>query len=431
MFLYREKEVNLLEVDFQKPRSTISFIFGRRKVGKTSLINFYTKEKRTLYLSCFEAVEHLVIGSFKKSIDTFFDNNNLEKLNTLEDIFSYISEQKIDNKIVIILENVNLLIKNDKDFFTKLNSYWLKTLKTLNIQFILSSSIYPNSFEKHVIYKKIDNDIILKSLSFNIIKQLLPTLNKDDAMYVYSAFGTNPHYLKLYDEKKDFLLNIKDNFLLFESTLFDEGMNIIKKDLSDVVTYCSILYAISLGNNKIGDIANHLELKSSYLTRYLQKLVDLMIITKNIPINENPLKSKFGRYEIEDNFLKFWFCYIYPNNSTLSSNNLYPVLKHIRKDFSTRLVVHSYKKYVKELLEYDTNKFFDYIPKNIGSWWNNGDLEIDFIAYDSKTITFIDSKWRKNNTLESSYKELKNKAKNFNTTLEKKYIIFSKKANNQ
>jgi len=429
MFLYRENEINLLNEDFDKPNSTLNFIFGRRKVGKSSLINEYIKNKQTLYLASFETMTFLLINEFKKSMDSFFNVKNSHELFTFDELFNYLSENKINNKIVIVLEDIHNLIKIDKDFLINFNSYWNKYLKYMNIQFIISSSLLPNNFETLQIRKKIDNKIRLQSLSFNTIKKLLPELNKDDAIYVYSSFGTNPKYLSLYDEKKDFILNIKDNYLIYDSFLYNEGMNIIKKDLGDAITYSSILYSISMGNNKIGDIANFLNLRSSYLTRYIQKLVDLMIINKTTPINENPIKTKFGRYEIEDNFLKFWFCYVYPNANSINSNNFYNVLKHIRSDFSKRLVTSAYKKYVFEVLESDFERFFNYIPKKIGSWWNNKDLEIDFIAYDSKTITFIDCKWRKNNSIQSEYKLLKKKAKYFDTQLEKKYIIFSKKPN--
>lgn len=429
MFLYRKNEINLLNEDFDKPNSSLSFIFGRRKVGKTSLINEYIKDKQTLYLSSFETMNSILINEFKKSIDSFFNIKDSEELLSLNDVFNYLSQNKINNKIVIVLEDIHNLIKIDKEFLINLSTYWNKYLKNMNIQFIITSSLLPNNFETLQIAKKVDNKIRLQSLSFNIIKKLLPKLNKDDAMYVYAAFGTNPKYLSLYNEKKDFILNIKDNYLTYDSFLCNEGMNIIKKDLGDAVTYSSILYSISMGNNKIGDIANFLNLKSSYLTRYMQKLVDLMIINKVIPINENPAKTKFGRYEIEDNFLKFWFCYVYPNINSINSNNYYNVLKHIRGDFSKRLVASAYKKHVLEVLESDFEKFFSYTPKKIGSWWNNKDFEIDYIAYDSRTITFIDCKWRKNNSIESEYKSLEKKAKYFDTQLEKKYIIFSKKPN--
>ena len=429
MFLYRKKEINLLSEDFDKPNSSLSFIFGRREVGKTSLINEYAKDKEVLYLSAFETMSSLLIKKLKESIDTFFNIKTSEKIESFDELFNYLSLKKVENKIVIVFEDIQELLKIDKDFLVNLNNYWNKYLKNMNIQFIITSSVLPNNFESLQIARRVDNTIRLKSLSFNIIKEILPNISKDDEMKVFASFGTNPKYLNLYNSQMDFSHNLINSFLNHNSFLYNEGMNLIKKDLGDAVTYCSILYAISMGNKKIGDIAYFLNLKSSYLTRYMQKLVDLMIVNKITPINQNPLKSKFGRYEIDDNFLNFWFCYIYPNSNSINSSNYNNIYINIKKDFIKRLVSSSYKKYVAEIAEQDVEKFFDYTPKKVGSWWNNKDLEIDFIGYDSKTITFIDCKLNRNNNPENDYKELEKKAKNFDTQLEKKFIILHLESN--
>lgn len=429
MFLYRKDEISLLNEDFDKAKSSINFIFGRRKVGKTSLINEYTKNKKTLYLSAFETISSLFIKELKKTIDNFFDLNNSETINSLENLIVYLSKQEINNKIVIVFEDMQELLKIEKDFLINLNNYWTKYLKNLNMQLIISSSVLPNDFDNLQIANKIDNKIKLKSLSFKIIEELYPNMSEEQRMHLFTVFGTNPEYLSLYNIQIDFISNIKENFLSRNSYLTNEGMNLIKKDLGDAATYCSILYAISIGNNKIGDIAECLNLKSSYLTRYMQKLLDLMIINKIVPINESLLKSKFGRYEIEDNFLKFWFRYIYTNVNSINSNNYNKILKNIENDINNNLISITYKNYLKELIEENSSRFLSYRPKKIGSWWNNKDIEIDFITYDSKYITFIDCKYNNSDNLDKDYEILKNKASSFDTPLEKKYLIITKNLN--
>ena len=86
---------------------------------------------------------------------------------------------------------------------------------------------------------------------------------------------------------------VSNNVITDENGVEQEslGIEFLKKDLNEISTYSSILYAIALGNNKIGDIANFLNLKSTYLTRYMQKLIDIMIIKKHVPLNENIKKS--------------------------------------------------------------------------------------------------------------------------------------------
>lgn len=430
MFSYREKELTILSNDFSMPNSSFNFIFSRRKVGKTTLINNYIKNKYSFYVCFIEMTTTLFFQNLQNSLEKFFDKK-IEKIESFEELLTIFTKERLEEKLVLVFDDFHNLIKVDKSALNSLYKFWNKELKNYNIQIIISSSICSSDRDDEYIYKKAANIIKLQTLNYSIIKDMIPELDKKELMYVYSAYGTNPQYLSTYDSKKDFLLNIKEKFLTYDSFLFNEGMNILKKDLTDIATYSSILYAIALGNNKIGDIADFLNLKSTYLTRYLQKLVDIMIISKHIPINDDIKKSKFGRYEIEDNFIKFWFCYVYPNYSTLQRGDLYTVISHIRVDFNKRLVKYSYKNHIYNIVSQDPYKFLGFVPKKIGRWWNNRDTQIDIVAYDSKDIIFCDCKWLENEKIEQSYNILNIKSNKFKTTLNKKFIIFSKNSNNK
>lgn len=430
MFSYREKELTILSNDFSIPNSSFNFIFSRRKVGKTTLINNYLKNRYSFYVCFIEMTTTLFFQNLQNSLEKFFDKK-IEKIESFEELLTIFTKEKLEEKLVLVFDDFHNLLKVDKNVLNSFYKFWNKELKNYNIQVIISSSICSSDKDDEYIYKKSANIIKLQSLNYSIIKDMLPELDKKELMYVYSAYGTNPQYLSTYDNKKDFLLNIKEKFLTYDSFLFNEGMNILKKDLTDIATYSSILYAIALGNNKIGDIADFLNLKSTYLTRYLQKLVDIMIISKHIPINDDIKKSKFGRYEIEDNFIKFWFCYVYPNYSTLQRGDLYSVISHIRVDFNKRLVKYSYKNHIYNIVSQDPYKFLGFVPKKIGRWWNNRDTQIDIVAYDSKDIIFCDCKWLENEKIEQSYNILNIKSNKFKTTLNKKFIIFSKNSNNK
>ena len=425
MFLYRENELEILQKDFSMPNSSFNFVFGRRKIGKTTFINSYIKGKNAFYFSFLEMMNLITFQNIHKNLEIFY-NKKLDKFEDFESFLKILTKQKFDEKLILVLDDFQNLLKVEKDALNIFYKTWNRDISSLNIQIIILSSICSSNKDDEYIYKKSSNIIKLENLPYSSIKEFLPNVQVGDIMHIFSAYGTNPEYLKLYDIKKDFLLNIKENFLSFEGSFFNEGIDFLKKDLNEISTYSSILYAIALGNNKIGDIASFLNLKSTYLTRYLQKLMDIMIIKKYVPINEDIKNSKFGRYEIEDNFIKFWFCYIYPNYSALQKNDTYGVISYIRNDFTKRIERNAYKSYILSLVKKDPYKFLGFIPYNIGSWWNNKDTQIDIIAYDSKNIIFIDSKWKDTQKLEISYSQLKQKSSEFKTTLNKKYIIFSK-----
>ena len=251
-------------------------------------------------------------------------------------------------------------------------------------------------------------------------------MNRLDQLYVYSLLGTTATNLKFYNPKIEFTENIYNLFLSSNSYLFDYGIRILKAEISDIGTYSSILYAISKENTKVGDIALFLDVKSTHLTRYLQKLIDMMIIEKIVPVGEDKNSSKFGRYKIIDNTLKFWFSYIYPNLTALQQNRVKEVIKQIEDEFISKTVFLSYKSCIKEFIYKDKESILGYEPNAIGSWWDNQNNTIDLIAYDKKQITFVQILWEDKDVAKISYGKLKTASEKFETSLEKKYVIVTK-----
>jgi AAA+ ATPase superfamily predicted ATPase len=424
MFINRNNELLLLENDFEKPYASLNFIFGRRRVGKTFLVNEYMKNKNTLYLSSFEITKDLFFTNMKKIIDDFFHVNNNVIINTSFELFKYISDQKISNKLVLIIENIENIINIDKNFFSDFIFSWNKYLRHKNLQVILTSSTFSSLSMQSIPNVKVDNILNLKNYNFNELKQFFPKSDEETLRNIYSIFDTNIELLKYYDENLDFYENIETLFLKNNSPLFKFGIDLIKNELSDVSTYLSILYAISMGNNKIGDIASFINLKSTYITRYIQKLVDMMVLEKKIPINDSPNSSKFGRYEFTDTLVKFWFSYVYPNFNLISQNQTSLILNDIKENLSNTFLLDTRKKIMITDIKNNYHEIIGYKPIKIDSWWNNKDINIDLIAYDSKYITFIDCKNDENSDLVKLEQKLKIKSKSFKTTLTKKYMIY-------
>ena len=109
---------------------------------------------------------------------------------------------------------------------------------------------------------------------------------------------------------------------------------LLKSESLTAVNYFSIIKAIADGNHKLGKIAGALGQETSALTQYLSTLTDLSFVEKKTPITEkNPEKSRKGLYFISDNFIRFWFHYVYPYKGELELDNTQIVLDEINKDF--------------------------------------------------------------------------------------------------
>ena len=155
------------------------------------------------------------------------------------------------------------------------------------------------------------------------------------------------------------------------------------------VNYFSIIKAIADENHKLGKIAGALGQETQALTPYLSTLADLGFIEKRIPVTEkNPEKSRKGLYFIADNFIRFWFRYVYPYKGELELDNMQIVLDEIRKDFIEKFVAFAYEDICKDIFASVCKQGeIPFVPSRIGSYWLNdydGDTEIDVMAIDNQ-----------------------------------------------
>jgi hypothetical protein len=264
-------------------------------------------------------------------------------------------------------------------------------------------------------------------LAFHHIEDFVKDASKIDQMNIYASFGTIPKYLELYDNNKNFLENIRDNILDKNSYLYQEVKFLLKEEINEPTTYFNIMEVISDGETKIGKIGSKLNVPSSYLTRYLQKLADLDIIEKEVPITEKvPSKSKLGKYRIKDKFIQFRFYYVYRNYSYLEIGNIDYVLEEINRTFNDKFVSFSFEDYVKELLTYNPIEYLGFRPRKIGRWWDNAE-EIDLVAIGDDTAAFIECKWRNQKVDYMVYNDLVRKSGYVSLPpgLKKNYVIFS------
>ncbi len=433
MFFNRKEELETLEKEYKKSTSAFTVIYGRRRVGKTALIYEYIKNKSSLFIYATEAAFAIQLENLKPQLLQLINKPYLKniKIESFSQLFELLNEYDFTKKLVLVIDEYQNLCKVDKSFSSYLQMIWDTQLKEKNIHLILSGSIISMMHSEVLdysapLYGRRTSNIHLKPLAFKYIKEFLPHVSKEDQMNIFASFGTIPKYLELYEEEKSFLQNIKDNILNKNSFLYSEGNFLLRQELGEISTYFSILEIISKGESKLGNIASKLQVPSTYLTRYLLKLIDLDILTKEVPITEtNPLKSKLGRYKFKDKFLQFWFFYVYKNYNLLEINQVDAVLEEIKRNFNDRFVSFAFEDYFKEELLQNPLKYIDFIPKKVGRWWNKNE-EIDLIAIDEKNICFIECKWQNSIDKEKILYQLIKKSKLIKHNLKEHFLVITK-----
>ena len=164
----------------------------------------------------------------------------------------------------------------------------------------------------------------------------------------------------------------------------------LQQEVSEVGSYFSIIKAIAAGNHKLSTIAAVLEVKSTNLTKYLKTLMDLDILERRVPVTEeNPEKSKRGLYKIKDNYLRFWFAFIYPNMSFIESGHSGIVMDKIRKGLTTSHIGFVYEDICEERMwELNVNNTWPFQFSKLGGYWDAKN-EIDIAALDPEGKNLI------------------------------------------
>lgn len=434
MFYNREYEIKALEEQYKKSGSAFTVIYGRRRVGKTALITEFIRDKPAIYYFATEGMMTEQIASFAKSMFKLLEKPELDdvKFSSFEQALYFLADHLGKKKLILVFDEYQNLVKAQKSFSSVLQKAWDTRLAQSNIYLILCGSILSMMYSETLsysspLYGRRTSSIHLKPMSPLTIQEFLPEISLENLMSCFAAFGTVPKYLEIYDAKKSFRTNIKEKILSKDSYLYNEVRFLLKEEITQPGQYFQLLSTIASGHSKIGKIASTLHTQPSKLTRYLQILSDFDIVEKEVPITEtNPAKSRFGRYRIKDNFMAFWFYYVYRNLSQLEIRNIDPVLQQIDETFNQKFVSFAFEDYVKELLLHHPKKYLGFIPQKIGRWWNNKE-EIDLIAFNDEHVAFIECKWQNQQVGYEVYQGLKDKAKALDFQQQHQYIIFAKK----
>ncbi len=437
-FVDRENEIKFLNEEYNKKESSLVVLYGRRRIGKTSLIKEFGKDKKMIYFLATEESEIQNRINFADKIFEFLNYGQIMlSLNNWEDIFKILIRQKYEQKIVIVIDEFQYLGKVNSNFPSVFQKIWDEILKNENIMVILCGSLI-NMMESQVLsyssplYGRRTGQIKLKQIPFKNYNDFFEKkLTKKELIEKYSVTGGVPKYIESFKSSSNIYNEIKENILNSQTYLYEEPYFLLQNEVSEIGSYFSIIKSIANGNTKLGNIATSLEISPTNLSKYLQILINLDILEREVPVTEkNPEKSKKGHYKIKDNYLSFWFKFIYPNRDFLELGEKEVVLNKIKNNFIDNHVSFVYEDVCRQTMwKLNIDKKLQINFDKLGKWWNNSE-EIDIVGVDStgRDIIFGECKYtNKKMDIDILYK-LEEKAKLVDWNKESRnetYILFS------
>ena len=436
-FIDRVPELETLQKEYDKDRSSLVILYGRRRVGKTPLIAEFIKNKPFLFFLATEESEQQNRIAFQKKAAELTGNVLLAESTSLswDALFRTIGTTAFLQKPVIVIDEFQYLGKSNPVFLSILQRIWDEYLGKASVMLILCGSLISMMESQTLaysspLYGRRTAQIRLTQIPFRYYHEFYPEKSIKELIEFYSVTGGVPKYIELFSEAEELYECIQKTVLNRASFLYEEPYFLLQQEVEDIGTYFSVIRAIAAGNSKMSAIASILGAKATSLSKYLHTLIDLDILEREVPVTEeNPEKSKKGLYRIKDNYLKFWFMFIYPNRSFIETGNSEFLLDIIKCGLAERHTAFVFEDICREQMWLlNVNGRLPFLLQKVGRWWSK-DEEIDVVGLGvQKQIIFGECKYRSSAVGTDVFYKLKEKAGKVIWNLEDReewFILFS------
>jgi len=410
-FYNRKAEIDILrEIEENSVNfAQMTMLIGRRRVGKTTLLKNAFAKIPVLYFFVAKKNEILLCEEFTRDTEEKL-GISLGQFQSFASLFKTLMMQSETRNFTLIVDEFQEFANINSAVFSEIQNIWDTYKDKSKINIIFCGSIYSmmkRIFEnsKEPLFGRATAKIILKPFDIHTVKQILreynPNYTADDLLAFYMLTGGIAKYIeqlvinKAFTKKKIF-----DAVFRNGSFFLDEGRTVLIDEFGkDYGNYFSILSLIASGKIDRGELENTLKITVGGYLDKLEKDYDLIKRRRPFSAKEN---SRNNKYVIEDNFLNFWFRFIYKYRSAVEISNLDYVRNIVERDYETYSGLILEKYFRQQLIE--TKQF-----SAIGSYWDRrGENEIDIIAVNEseKKIVFYEVK-RNENRINLNYLQLK------------------------
>ncbi len=437
MFYCRENELYTMNRRYEKGKFECVVIYGRRRVGKTALINEFCKDKPTIYFSALSASAEENLEALSKAIHMFKSPESFSApiYHSFEDALEEITVLSKDRRLVFVIDEYPYLAKAEPSISSRLQHIIDHMWQQGKLYLILCGSSM--SFMEYQVlgyesplYGRRTAQLKIQALTYREMTAFHPKLSREDQALLYGITGGVPHYINKLEVEDSLDEALLENLFDPAGYLFEEPDNLLKQELREPAVYNSVIAAIADGASRLNEIGTKVGLESGICAKYLKVLLELGILKKETPITEKTGKKTI--YQIGDNLFRFWYRFVLGNMSVINAGQ-FPRLYE-------RVVKSQYPDYMGLVFEQMCQEYLIRYAKNlpilisqIGQWWGTDSetrkqVQIDIVAESAEGKEYVigSCKYRNEKIGVNELELLRSYAKAFGKGSRYYYYIFSK-----
>lgn len=375
MFIGRERELASLKDFYEKDGIGMTVIYGRRRIGKSTLIAEFVKDKKVIFYTATKVGKDRNLELFSKQVtDLFLSGIEDISFHTIEAVFDFINKNISDEKVILVIDELPYWAEKDGALLSILQKYMDTVWHDKNLKIILCGSAL--SFmenkvlsEKSPLFGRRDSQIKLDAFDYLDAAKFVPDYSNEDKAICYGITGGVAKYLSMIDSSKSLDENIIKLYFRTDGYLYDETRNLLTQEFSDITLVNNIIEQIASGQNTINVIANKIGEKESTILYSLEKLISVGLVEKKKCITEEKNKKK-TQYILKDHMFKFWYEFIPKATSVIEMGQ-----GELYYHKAVKPVLHSYMVSVfEDMCRYYTLQHgilgeFDCFVTTVGTWW--------------------------------------------------------------
>lgn len=437
MFIGREKELADLNYLYEQNSFQMFILYGRRRVGKTTLLGEFCKGKDTIFFAAEQDSDKGNLDKFSSLIFAHYNETILSPFSDWENAITFIAEKQREKRLILVFDEFPYLAKNNKKIFSVLQHLIDHKLQKGKLFIILCGS-YMSFMEKEVlgekspIFGRRTAQLKLKPFPYYVAAEFVADCSAETKCEYYGAVGGTAQYLGRLKPSISFEKNICNLFLNPTGYLYEEPRLLLRQEIQEPAIYNAIIEAIACGASKSNEIATKTGEEQAKCLKYIQTLCELGLVYKETPFGEKE-SSRKTIYGISDFMFRFWYKYVFNNRSLLETGGGQIVYeKKIKPDYNHYMGL-VFERICKEFLEKkNIGGELPILFSSIGRWWGTDsvqkqEVEIDIIARDDKKYLIGECKWQNEKMDIGVLERLKEKANIFNNKREETwYTLFSK-----
>lgn len=436
-FYCREEELRKLNRRYSDDRFECIIIYGRRRVGKTALINEFCKDKPTIFFSALNTTEKENLEAFSKAIMSY-ERPGAEDVPIFKSYDSALEELTIlseKERVVVVIDEYPYLAKAKPAISAMLQHLIDHKWNESKMYLILcgsSMSFMENQVlgNESPLYGRRTGQFKIEPLDYKDTAVFHPSMSIEDKALIYGITGGIPHYINKLDVRTSLDEALLNNFFERSSYLYEEPGNLLKQELREPAIYNAIIKSIAEGASRLNDITTKVGEDNPVVSKYLKTLMDLGIVKKETPITEKPGKKTI--YLLADNFFRFWYRFVPANISSIDSGRIMNTYPKAVKQYFTDYMGLIFEKMCQDYLLY----YAENLPielNQIGQWWGTDSIkktqvQIDIVGTPVQGNEYIigSCKYRNEKIGMDELERMREYAKVFGKGSKYHYYIFSK-----